>query len=89
VIAEAYAYADGGGGLPKELRLARYIDRFGAQAVLGRVMGAGEIRRIEMAERIISIYQSRKQASNATEWVNSHQKEAELLDYAERLTHGE
>lgn len=89
MIAEAYAYADGGGGLPKELRLAQYIDRFGAQAVLGRLMGAGEIRRIDMAERIIRIYQSRKQAANWKEWVGSHPKEAELLAYAEGLTHGE
>ena len=70
------------------MRLARYIDRFGAQAVLGRVMGAGEIRRIEMAERVIQIYQSRKQAENWKEWVHSHPKEAELLAYAEGLTHG-
>ena len=62
------------------------IDRFGAQAVLGRVMGAGEINRIFMAERVIRAYKSMKSASNAVEWATSNPEDSKLMDYAMRLT---
>ena len=48
--------------------LLRYIDRFGAQAVLGRTLGAGEMRRMAAAERIVNAYQSRKKADSWAEW---------------------
>ena len=76
----------GEGEIPKEIKLARMIDRFGAQAVLGRLMGAGEINRILMAERVVRVYKSMKAASNATEWAVSNPNESQLMDYAMRLT---
>jgi hypothetical protein len=88
MIAEAYAYADGGGGMPKELILAHRIDRFGTQAVLGRMLNYSEIKRIEMAEYVVNAYMSRKASNNYAEWVGSNQRAAELLAYAEGLNNG-
>jgi len=49
-------------------------------------MGAGEINRIFMAERVIRAYKSMKSASNAVEWATSNPEDSKLMDYAMRLT---
>src|SRR5690242_10841853 len=67
VKAAAYRYADGG-PTSHETRLAQYIDRFGAQAVLGRKLYAREIYRIITAENILTAYRSSEQAANIATW---------------------
>lgn len=85
MIASAYEYVTDTGGMPHEIELARYVDRFGVEAVFGRVMGAGEIRRIMTAEAVIGAYKSRQKSENWAGWVVEHPGEAELLAHAEEL----
>jgi hypothetical protein len=58
-MALAYLFADGDGPEPRELDALRAIRTFGAQAVWGRPVGVGEIRRMTFAERIVGAYRSR------------------------------
>ena len=65
--------------MPKEIELGRLIDRFGAEAVLGRPIGAKEARRIMAAEYVVKAYESMTRSSNYAAWVNDHPREAEML----------
>lgn len=64
----AYRYADGRGPIPAELVALSYIDRFGAQAVLGRPLGYGEIQRMLTAENIVKWYNERQKSGNFAQW---------------------
>lgn len=55
------------------------VDRFGAQAVFGRVIGAGEIRRMNTAEAIVRAYRDRERAENWAEWARDNREQAALL----------
>jgi len=81
-MAAAYAYADGGHPAPPELRLLREIDRFGAQAVFGRPLGAGEMRRMMIAETIVNLYRARAAAENWAAWEMASPELAALLNAA-------
>ena len=80
-MAAAYAYADGG-QMPAELRLLHEIDRFGAQAVFGRPLGAGEMRRMMIAETIVNLYRARAAAENWAAWETANPELAALLNAA-------
>lgn len=86
LIAAAYAYCEGEGDKPDELQAFEAVEQFGAQAVFGRVMGAGEIRRMMVAHNVVQAYESRAQADNWSEWASQYPKAAELLNMAARLT---
>ena len=86
--AAAYLFAAGDGPKPDELILADYIDRFGAQAVMGRTLGAGEIRSITTVERICRAYARRQVAEDWVKWQNDNPGDAAILGEAERLAHG-
>jgi len=88
VIAAAYEFAQSGGVIPQEIRLARYIDRFGAQAVIGRTLSANEVNRIMAAEEVMAAYQSRAKSDNWAAWAGEHPHYAELLSRAARLVNG-
>ncbi len=88
MIAAAYEYVQSGGAIPAELKLARCIDRFGAQAVIGRTLSAREVNRIMAAEAVIASYQSRAKAADWAAWANTHPGEAELLSRAAELANG-
>lgn len=79
MIASAYEFAQSGGAIPRELILARYIDRFGAQAVFGRPIGAGEAHRIMIAEAVVRAYKNPQRAENAPAFAREHPEEAALL----------
>ena len=89
MTAAAYRYAEGGGVTPREIELGRMINRFGAQAVFGRAMGAAEIRRIEISERIVRLYIEREKSDNWAAWVMNNPGDAELLSMAAELANGE
>ena len=74
--------------IPQEIRLARYIDRFGAQAVMGRTLSANEVKRIMAAEEVITAYQSRAKSENWAAWAGEHPHYAELLSKAAGMTNG-
>lgn len=92
MTAAAYAYADSG-GKSQEIRLLRYIDRFGVKAVMGRdTLTAREIRWMLHAEAISKAYFARSR-QDAAEWVKENPemnvalREAQLL--AEELENDE
>jgi hypothetical protein len=80
----AYAYAEGG-AIPDELVLARSIDRFGVQAVYGRVMSFQELRMIILAENVVNAYHERAKAENWAVWAESNPGKAEVLAVAGKL----
>ena len=81
-MASAYAYADG--GLPsKEMQLLDYLDRYGgATNVLGHPLGAGEMRRMTIAENICKWYQEREDCENVAQWTESNPQKADSLHAA-------
>jgi len=84
LIAAAYRHADGDGELPRELEMLRYIDRFGL-GVLGRSPGAGELRRMNMVERVVMAYQARARSENGAQWAKDNPESARLLNIGARL----
>ena len=84
-MAAAYAYADNSGPIPQELRLLNAIDRFGASEVLGRPLGAGEIRRMRLAENVVAAYRSRQNSTNWATWAKENPDMNHLLITAMEL----
>ena len=90
-MAAAYLYAEGSGPCPKEIEIGMHVETFGAAAVLGRVMGAGELRRITAARNVVRAYQSRKYYrdrdvnENWVEWTREHPDLSRILDAAEQV----
>jgi hypothetical protein len=84
---KAAAYASADGGLPsKELALYEHLTNYGgAMNVLGRPLGIGEIRRMNVARNIVHWYEDRNRSTNIVEWTNSNMAAAELLNDAHRL----
>lgn len=80
-MAAAYAYADGG-PMPTEIRLLRAVDRFGAQAVFGRTLGATEIRQMMVAENIINCFRARATSENWVAWEKENPEKVALLNAA-------
>lgn len=58
-MARAYLFADGDGPEPRELDALRAIRVFGAEAVWGRPLGVGEIKRMTVAESIVRAHVGR------------------------------
>lgn len=84
-MAAAYAYADGGHS-SYEIELLGYLDRYGgAQNVLGRPLGLGELRRMTTADNILRWYRERSAAGNVAEWTASNVDKADVLNTAHRL----
>jgi len=75
--------------MPREIELGRLIDRFGAQAVMGRALGAKEIKRIMAAEYIVKAYESMTKAENYAAWVSEHPREAGALGEAAGMVRDE
>ena len=71
-----------------EIELGKIIDRFGAQAVFGRTIGAKEIRRIAMAETIVRLFRERAASDNWAAWAGNNPEYAELLSRAAELANG-
>jgi len=67
------------------LILLGYIDRFGAQAVLGRPLSAREIRGMVLAENLVNAYKERKASSDWAEWAADNPAMNELLNEAMSL----
>jgi len=83
VKAAAYAYADGSLETPpKDLILLGYIDRFGAQNVLGRPLSGWEVRRMMLSERVLRAYNDRQRSNKWAEWAEANPEDAQLLNEA-------
>lgn len=70
--AAAYSHADGGPVLSPELEMWQQIQTYGAQAVYGRPMGAGEIRHINKAREVYGLYIDRQNAENWSAWAKQN-----------------
>lgn len=75
----AYAYAEGVGEIPRELQLLGYADRFGVEAVYGRMPGAGELRAMVLAENVVTAYHSRQKSENWAKWAQENPDMNRLL----------
>jgi len=62
--------------MPMELEAANMVDKFGAQAVYGRILGVSEMRRMNLAQKIHQAYYARKNYKDA-EGVNNWAEFAE------------
>lgn len=82
MMAAAWRHAEDGAEPPAELVLLNRIDRFGAQAVLGRTLGAGEMRRMILCENIVKAHQGRKASGNWAEWSLAYPEANRLLTAA-------
>jgi hypothetical protein len=87
----AWNHLEGGDPKPNELILLDYIDRYGAQAVVGRTLGAGELRSMTVAGNVRQAYVSRMNyrdkdgAENWTEWARNNPEMSQLLNHAAML----
>lgn len=84
-MAEAYAYCESDAPQPEELILLGYVDRFGAQAVLGRALSAREIKSMVLAENVVRAYRERQAAQDWAIWAKDNPDKAHLLNEAMRL----
>lgn len=72
--------------MPQELVMLANLDRYGgAINVLGRPLGAGEIRRMNVANAVVSAYVERRRASDYAVWAQNNKDDARLLNEAKRL----
>ncbi len=61
-----------------------YIERFGAQAVMGRTLGMGEMRRMMVVHNTIQAYRNRSTAGdNWAKWAQDNPEQRRLIELAE------
>ena len=93
IRADAYNYASGG-PISFEIDLLNNIDRFGAQAVMGRPLYLQEMRGMRAAENVVRAYASRENYKdkdglpNWPEWMSKHPKLSCILNAAEEQANG-
>ena len=74
--------------LSPELSLLVNINKYGVDAVMGRVLGHNEILCMNTAENIISAYNERSKAEDWVKWAEESGS-SHLLNEAMRLAYGE
>lgn len=85
-MAAAYLYAERRGPMPPDLQLANAVSRYGVQAIFGRVLGAGELRRMLACENIVRAYQERQKHPNWAEWARDNPDESRILNQLAKAT---
>jgi hypothetical protein len=83
-MAQSYAYAAGRGLEPIEHRIIRAINKYGAEVVYGRPMGAFEIRILEIVQNIVNGKLSMDSAENLVEWKTKNEYITNLVSIARR-----
>lgn len=81
-MACAYAYANGDRPMPPEIRLAGAVERFGAQSIYGRPLGAKEIVRMETAEGVVNAFAARAHSADWANWAIANKSASEFLNRA-------
>ena len=84
-MAASYAYAEEGGQMPDELILARTVDKYGAQAVFGRILSFHEIRMMTLSDNVVTAYMERARSENWAQWAEANPGRARLLNTAGML----
>jgi hypothetical protein len=67
--------------MPHEIEAGRLINRYGAGAVYGRLLGVREMRRINLAENLEHICR-RWLEPKAGEWFAAHPEQMQLFQWA-------
>jgi len=84
-MATAYAYAEGSGSQPIELRNIRLIDRFGVEAIKNRsYLSKREVESMLLCENVVNRYNDRKDAETWATWISEHKEEQEMLEHARK-----
>ena len=78
----SYAYAEEGDQMPDELILARTVDKYGAQAVFGRILSFHEIRMMTLSDNVVTAYMERARSENWAQWAEANPGRARLLNTA-------
>ena len=66
------------------------VDRFGAQAIFGRTLTPGEMRRMVYCERFAGWYQDKfREGGDWTQWAKDHPEADKQLNWAIRCANGE
>lgn len=81
-------YAETGQDAPREYDMAQLVRAYGAAAVVGRVMSAGELRRMRAAENIITAHRSRTSSDNWAKWASQNPEQSRVLIAAEKMRDG-
>jgi len=84
-MAASYAYAEEGGQMPDELILARTVDKYGAQAVFGRILSFHEIQMMTLSDNVVTAYMERARSENWAQWAEANPGRARLLNTAGML----
>lgn len=66
--------------MPGILEAARAVERYGTAAVYGRIMSVGEIRSLEIADRVQASFTARQAAPDIVEWAKAHPAEHSFLN---------
>ena len=67
--------------MPREVEVARSVQRYGAQAILGRELGVREVRRFALAENVERVCR-KWQDRSAASWFQEHPADMELFNWA-------
>lgn len=73
---------DGKGEYPRELRLNDAIRAYGAEAIMGRPLGYGEIQRMNIALQVVRYYQERAASGDWVKWSTDNPDAAALINQA-------
>ena len=89
-MAHVYAYMEERKHAPRPiaLEMAELIDRFGAQAVMGRPLYANELKDITYASMVCNAYISRERSKDWAKWSGENPELAEVLDNAMKAADG-
>ncbi len=77
-----YADDPNGSQMSPELLQLGYIDRFGAQAVMGRSLGYLEAQHMMLAENVLKAYRGRSNSNDWATWAKEHPGQSDLLSEA-------
>jgi hypothetical protein len=89
-MARAYLYAEGDGPEPRELDALRAIQAFGAEAVWGRPIGVGEMRRMLVADSIVRAHIGRATHKEGwAAWAADNPEQNALLNTAMKMAGAE
>jgi hypothetical protein len=62
------------------------IDRYGAQSIYGRVLGVGEVRRMQLAARVVNVYLGLHASADWGKWQEQYPNDMAFLQHVMRIS---
>ena len=84
-MTSAYDYAESGGRIPTWLKMSYNVERYGAQALLGRPLTVNETYRMKAARSIHDAKKEQMKAENRAEWAQTNKEQNDLLIIVEKM----